>query len=84
MHLLNRALLKSILVPKGLYKRMGIDPVLLRTILVTKLTIDDRRPNSMQMVRKRDDKPVNAATIGTVFMSALLGLLYLGAFFFQR
>lgn len=83
MHLLNRALLKSILVPKGLYKRMGIDPVLLRTILVTKLTIDDRRPNSMQMVRKRDDKPVNAATIGTVFMSALLGLLYLGAFFFS-
>lgn len=83
MHVLNRALLKGILLPKGLYRRMGINTGLLRAILVTKLTIDDRRPNSMQMVRKRDEKPINAATIGTIFMSALLGLLYLGAFFFS-
>lgn len=83
MHAINRGLLKTILLPKVLYRRMGIDTRLLRTILVTKLTIDDRRPNSMQMMRKKDDKPINAATIGTIFMSAVLGLLYLGAFFFS-
>src|SRR5687767_2710633 len=63
---------------------MGIDSGLLKTILVTKLTIDDRRPNSMQMMRKKDSRPVNAATIGTILMSGLLGLLYLGAFFFSK
>ena len=84
MHFLNKAILKTVLLPKALYRRMGIDSGLLKSILVTKLTIDDRRPNSMQMMRKKDSKPVNAATIGTILMSGLLGLLYLGAFFFSE
>src|SRR5687767_14183573 len=84
MHFINKGLLKLTLIPKGLYRRLGVDTRLLHTILRTKLMIDDRRPNTLQQVQKKDSKPISSATIGTIFISTLLGLLYLGVFMFSE
>lgn len=74
-----------VLAPAGVYKKMGINVHQLGWILLTKLTIDDRRPNTIhQTQRKKKEKPVSAATLGTVLMSLLLGLLYLMAFTMGR
>jgi hypothetical protein len=43
--------------------------------------MDDRRPTTLHQARKnKQGQPVNLATVGTMFISALLGLLYLFAF----
>ena len=73
--------MKLALLPGRIYERMGIDQGQLKSILVTKLTIDDRRPNTIHQTQiKKKEKPINAATIGTILMSLLLGLVYLLAF----
>ena len=60
---------------------MGINASHLTAILKIKLLMDDRRPSTMHQVRKtKQQKPVNLATIGTMLVSALLGLLYLFSF----
>lgn len=69
------------LLPQSLYRRMGINTAHLTAILTTKLLMDDRRPNTLhQTQRRRSDKPVNAATIGTILVSAFMGLVYLISF----
>lgn len=81
MNIINKGLLRLALAPQGLYRRLGADPAQLAVILKTKLTLDDRTPNTMQQVgRRKSAKPTNLATLGTMFFSALLGLLYLGVF----
>ncbi|HEY0067001.1 MAG TPA: hypothetical protein VGB46_06560 [Flavisolibacter sp.] len=81
MTVINKAFLKFALLPSAMYRRMGVNTVQLRSILQAKLTIDDRRPNAMQQTSyRKKDKPVTAATIGTMIMSALIGLIYLVAF----
>ncbi|RPD46717.1 hypothetical protein [Paracnuella aquatica] len=81
MNLLNKWLMQAVLLPAPLYRRMGADVVLVKTILATKLTLDDRTPNTMQQLqRKGASKPAKAATLGAMFMSAIMGLLYLSAF----
>ena len=81
MHLINRSFLKLALLPTGVYQRMGVDTAHLKAILTTKLTMDDRRPNTLQQTRQRkSDKPVKAATLGTILVSAVIGLVYLFAF----
>lgn len=82
MNVINKAFLGVALLPKGVYKRMGVHMPHLTAILQTKLIMDDRRPSTMNQVRKsRREKPVNMATIGTMFVSAILGLVYLFPFF---
>src|SRR5687768_13226891 len=81
MNLLNKILLYLALLPEGLYRKMGVNTAHLRAILQTKLTLDDRRPNTLhQTSNRKKDKPVNAATVGTFFMSAVIGIVYLVAF----
>jgi hypothetical protein len=81
MNIINKGFLKLVLWPGRAYTRMGINPDQLKWILVTKLTIDDRRPNTIQQTqRKKKEKPINAATVGTIVMSLLLGFIYLMAF----
>lgn len=81
MTIINKAFLQFALLPSGLYRKLGVNTVQLRSILQAKLTIDDRRPNAMQQTSyRKKDKPVTAATIGTMIVSALMGLLYLLAF----
>lgn len=60
---MNRLLLYLIMLPQGLYKRLGADPIQLRAILDIKLKLDDRRPFSFggqqnQLRRKKqNNKP---------------------------
>jgi len=80
MNIINKFFLKLALLPVGLYKRMGVNIHQLKSILHTKLTMDDRRPNTLHQTQRRKNKPVSMATLGTMVMSALLGLIYLFAF----
>ncbi|HWJ90807.1 MAG TPA: hypothetical protein VNR87_06830 [Flavisolibacter sp.] len=81
MQIINKAFLKLALLPSGLYHKMGVQLPQLRSILQTKLTMDDRRPNTVQQTsRKKSSRPVSRATIGTMIVSALLGLVYLLSF----
>ena len=53
----------------------------LRSILYVKLLMDDRRRGVLQQTSTRKkEKPVTMATLGTMLLSALLGLVYLMSF----
>src|SRR5215218_4970057 len=81
MNIVNQLLLRFALLPKPIYKKMGIHIPHLEVILRTKLLMDDRRPTTLhQSRRKKKDKVITLATVGTMLMSALLGLFYLLAF----
>lgn len=81
MNIINKTFLRAALLPKGAYRRMGVNIPHLTAILQTKLLMDDRRPTTMYQVRKnKKEKPVKLATVGTMFVSAILGLMYLFSF----
>ena len=82
MHIINKTFLKLALLPGGAYKRLGVNGTHLKAILTAKLTIDDRRPNTLQQTRRgKPDKPVTAATAGTVLVSLFMGLIFLISFY---
>lgn len=81
MHIINKSFLKFALLPAGLYQRMGINTIHLKAILTAKLTMDDRRPNTLQQAQyRKSEKPVSAATVGTILISAFIGLVFLVSF----
>ena len=82
MNLINKSLLALGMLPRNLYRRWGIDVSQLSAILTAKLIIDDRRPNSIQATRHQHGtgKEISNATVGTIIMSAVMGLLFLFAF----
>jgi len=81
MNIINIFLLRLVLLPRKLYKKLGINTAQLQTILTTKLLIDDRRPNSFQQASgKRKDKVPTTATLGTMFLSVVLGATFLFSF----
>lgn len=81
MNIINSILLRFALSPSFLYKRMGVDTRHLKVILSAKLMMDDRRPNTFQQIqRKKNNKPVSYATIGTMILSAVMGLVFLASF----
>ena len=75
---MNRLLVYILLSPRIFYQKMGVNIDQLKSILATKLLMDERRPNSLQQVRqKKSDKPTNSSSIGTIIMAALMGILFL-------
>lgn len=81
MNIINSILLRFVLFPSGLYRRMGVNTRHLKVILHAKLTMDDRRPNTFQQIqRKRSNKPVSYATVGTMILSTVMGLIFLLSF----
>jgi ABC-2 type transport system permease protein len=76
----NKFFLAVVLFPIRFYSRLGVNAAHLRSILTTKLIMDDRRPNTFQQANKKKDKPVSSATIGTMMLSALLGCFFLTGF----
>jgi ABC-2 type transport system permease protein len=77
----NKIFLKLVLLPAAIYKSLGVNIEQLNSILVTKLIMDDRRPNTIQQTSNRNKgKQVSLATLGTMLMSGLIGLVYLFAF----
>src|SRR6476661_7361103 len=81
MNVVNKTFLKLVLLPSFIYRRMHVNIPQLRSILYIKLLMDDRRRGVLQQTstRKRE-KPVTMATLGTMLLSALLGLVYLMSF----
>src|ERR1700712_2420618 len=81
MNFINKLLLKLTLLPGHLYQRLGINTSQLKSILTIKLIMDDRRPNTFQQFQqKKSGKPVTFATLGTMLISALMGLFFLVTF----
>jgi ABC-2 type transport system permease protein len=80
MNIINKGFLKLALSPASFYRSIGVDTAKLKAIVTTKLIMDDRRPNSIQQTRRKKEKQVSLATVGTMVMSALIGLLYLLVF----
>lgn len=80
-NIINRFLLSTVLLPSALYKRMGVDVSHLKSILHTKLIMDDRRPNTIQQTRQKKDGNITGATLGTMFISAVMGACFLFSFF---
>lgn len=82
MNIINKGFLKLALLPAPVYKKLGVDQRALSAILHIKLTMDDRRLSALQQARqRRSDKQVSSATIFTMLISAVFGLLYLIAFY---
>lgn len=77
MNIVNKSFLKLALLPSGFYRSIGVDIVKLKSIVTTKLIMDDRRPNSIQQTRRNKEKKVSMATLGTMLISALMGLFLL-------
>ncbi|HEV7621393.1 MAG TPA: hypothetical protein VGO09_06665, partial [Flavisolibacter sp.] len=81
MNIINKAFLKAVMLPALFYKKMGINTDHLKAIIITKLTIDDRRPNTFQQTRRNNNKkPVSLATIGTMLICLIIGGVYLFSF----
>ncbi len=80
MNIINKAFLKLALLPSAFYRGIGVDTAKLKSIVTTKLIMDDRRPNSIQQARRNKEKKVSLATVGTMLISGLLGLVYLLVF----
>jgi ABC-2 type transport system permease protein len=80
MNIINKTFLKIALAPKSLYRKLGVDHEQMKAILVIKLTMDDRRASALFQTQRKKDKPITAATLGTMAMSALMGLLFLFSF----
>ncbi|GGH57837.1 hypothetical protein HNQ91_000301 [Filimonas zeae] len=80
MNIINKLLLRLVMLAAPLYRKMGVDVFLLEVIVSTKLVMDDRRPNAIRQKKKQNNKPVKWATLATMFFSALLGVFLLFAF----
>lgn len=80
MNFFNKLLLNLVLAPSFLYKKIGADTRHLRLILSTKLTMDDRRPNTYHYTRKKSGKAISASTLGTMFFSFIFGFFFLYSF----
>src|SRR3954469_25310572 len=81
MNIVNDFLLRIALLPGLLYERLDVNTAQLKTIVSTKLLMDDRRPNTFQQVnQKRKQKETTRATFGTMLLSALLGATFIFAF----
>ena len=82
MNFVNQALLKLALLPKKLYSSSGINTGQLQSILTAKLLMDDRRPAPLTQNQRRQKvkKEVKLATLTTMFVSAVMGCLFLLSF----
>ncbi|MEP6645719.1 MAG: hypothetical protein ABJC12_01410 [Saprospiraceae bacterium] len=79
--MINNFLLRIALSPSFLFRKYGVDQRQLKTILTTKLTMDDRRPSGFRKNWSREkNKEISAATLITMFVSLLMGGVFIMAF----
>lgn len=74
---MNKFLLFLILLPKGLYRALGADVDHLKAILKVKLMLDDRRPLALGKPQTKKKKPVRFMTALSVFISIVIGFIYM-------
>ena len=81
MNIINKILLRFALLPAALYRNIGVNTKHLTVILTAKLMMDDRRPNTFhQTQRRKSDKAISGATIGTMVLAGFMGLAFLFSF----
>ena len=80
MNVFNKLLLKAALSPASLYRKLGVNTEQLKQIVSIKLLMDDRRPNTFQQTTRKRKKERSGATLGTMFLSILVGSFFLFAF----
>jgi ABC-2 type transport system permease protein len=74
---MNKFLLFLILLPKKLWSILGADVDHLKAILRVKLMLDDRRPMAMGRQQQAKKKPVRFMTALSVFLSMVIGFVYI-------
>lgn len=74
---MNKLLLKLMMLPKGLYVRMGADLSQLRALLEVKLKMDDRKPISTMNMGAKKKKPPRFTSFWTAFISFFTGIIYI-------
>ncbi|MEO8174714.1 MAG: hypothetical protein ABI581_16580 [Sediminibacterium sp.] len=79
MNIFNKFFLRTVLLPSGLYRKMGVNIPHLKVILTTKLMMDDRRVSGFQQSKKLKKEPKNM-TIGSMLGTAIMGCVFLFAF----
>lgn len=78
---MNKLMLAVVSLFNPLWRALGVDVKQLRTILATKLMIDDRRPNIYNRgSRQSSSKPVRNSAIYTMVLSFFIGIVYLSVF----
>lgn len=81
MNKVNQLFFRLVLLPLPLLGKAGIDTAQLKLILRYKLIMDDRHPNTFQQTSGRQRKEgVSNATIGTMLMALMMGMLSIIAF----
>lgn len=73
---MNRFLLYLLMLPVGLWRKMGADPLQLHAILDIKLKLDDRRPLNFGRQQGRKKKNRRFSTIWGMVVSFLTGIMY--------
>ena len=84
MNVINKGLLKLVLLPQKIYERWGVSIPHLQSILQYKLLMDDRRPNGIQQTRQRSNnsnKETNNSSVVSMFISIAMGLVFMTTFF---
>ncbi len=82
MNIINRFFFNIVMLPSSVYEGMGVDTTQLKSILKIKLAMDDRRASSFQQTRaQKNKKPVKLATLGTMFLTLMMGAFFLFSFF---
>lgn len=74
---MNKLLLKLVMLPQGLYGRMGADVAQLRALLEVKLKMDDRKPISTLNMGAKKKKPARFTSFWTAFISFFTGIIYI-------
>jgi hypothetical protein len=72
--MLNKYIIKFILLFKGLYNSFGINPNQLEIILSTKLKMDDRRPNKYNQFKGGKKKETKNSSLLIMLFLAVIGL----------
>lgn len=72
---MNRLFLLLIMLPQGLYKKLGADPVQLRALLDVKLKMDDRKPLQFGRGQKQKKDRRFGMALG-IFVSFMTGAIY--------
>jgi ABC-2 type transport system permease protein len=72
--MINKYIIKFILLFKSVFIKFGIDPYQLQIILSTKLKMDDRRPNMYNQYKGKKKKETKNASLLVMFFLAIMGL----------
>ena len=69
----NKYIIKFILLFKPVFNRFGVNAEQLRIILLTKLKMDDRRPNVYNQQKQKKKKQTNHSSWLTMFILVIMG-----------